>query len=352
MWIMAFGALVGGVDRVCGNRLGLGERFEEGFKLLGPIALSMVGILCLEPLISNALSGSIGASLAAIGHDPGMLGSLLAIDMGGYPLAVGLSIDPAVGRYAGVIASAIFGCTISFTIPVGMGMLDKTERDDLAQGMLFGLIAMPAALLLGGVLSGLSAGKTLVQSLPLIALSAALLMLIRFAPRAAIRGFSGFAWLLKAIITLGLALGAFQAMTGVKLVSGLMPIEEGMAVASSIGVVLLGSLPVAELVQRALKKPFQWLGKRTGMNEAGVAGLLLTMVSVLPTLALFPKMDRKSRVVNAAAMVSTTSALSAHLGFVAGVDAAMITPLLMTKLVGGAIGVVLALLFTRKNVNS
>ena len=28
MWIMAIGALVGGLDKVFGNRLGLGEKFE------------------------------------------------------------------------------------------------------------------------------------------------------------------------------------------------------------------------------------------------------------------------------------------------------------------------------------
>ena len=30
MWIMAILALVGGIDRIIGNKLGLGEKFEEG----------------------------------------------------------------------------------------------------------------------------------------------------------------------------------------------------------------------------------------------------------------------------------------------------------------------------------
>ena len=33
MWIMAVGAVLGGVDRIAGNRFGLGKRFEEGFTL-------------------------------------------------------------------------------------------------------------------------------------------------------------------------------------------------------------------------------------------------------------------------------------------------------------------------------
>ena len=50
MWIMAVGAVLGGVDRIAGNRFGLGKRFEEGFTLLGPTALSMSGIICLTPM--------------------------------------------------------------------------------------------------------------------------------------------------------------------------------------------------------------------------------------------------------------------------------------------------------------
>ena len=52
MWIMAAGALIGGADRLLGNRLGLGEKFEEAFLLLGSTALSMAGIICLVPLVS------------------------------------------------------------------------------------------------------------------------------------------------------------------------------------------------------------------------------------------------------------------------------------------------------------
>ena len=32
MYVMAFGALLGGVDRILGNRFGYGERFEEAFR--------------------------------------------------------------------------------------------------------------------------------------------------------------------------------------------------------------------------------------------------------------------------------------------------------------------------------
>lgn len=87
MWIMAVGAVLGGVDRIAGNRFGLGKRFEEGFTLLGPTALSMSGIICLTPLLSRFLRFALVPIWNFLGLDAGLLAGILAIDMGGYQLA-------------------------------------------------------------------------------------------------------------------------------------------------------------------------------------------------------------------------------------------------------------------------
>lgn len=85
LWLLAAGALIGGIDCLLGSRLGLGERFEEGFRLLGPTALSMAGILCLSPLIVRVLSLTLSPLWQRIGLDPGMLGGFIPIDMGRLP---------------------------------------------------------------------------------------------------------------------------------------------------------------------------------------------------------------------------------------------------------------------------
>ena len=74
---LAIGAVLGGLDLLIGNRFNLGERFEEGFKLLGPTALSMAGILCLAPLLSGALESTLAPLWCALGLDPAMLGGIL-----------------------------------------------------------------------------------------------------------------------------------------------------------------------------------------------------------------------------------------------------------------------------------
>ena len=56
LWILAAGAVIGGLDLMLGNRLKLGQRFREGLQLMGPMALSMAGILCLAPLLSRGIN--------------------------------------------------------------------------------------------------------------------------------------------------------------------------------------------------------------------------------------------------------------------------------------------------------
>ena len=99
MWVMAICAMIGGVDQLAGNKFGLGRRFEDGFQLLGPTALSMAGVICITPLLSLGLEHTIVPLYRILHLDPGMLGGVLAIDMGGYQLCKELAQDPAIGRY-------------------------------------------------------------------------------------------------------------------------------------------------------------------------------------------------------------------------------------------------------------
>lgn len=346
MWIMAFGALLGGIDRIFGNRFGLGKRFEEGFSLLGPTALSMAGIICLTPLLSRFLRFALVPIWNQFGLDAGLLGGILAIDMGGYQLAGELSSSPEMVRYSGLVVAATLGCTITFTIPVGMGMLKEQDRLFFSRGMLIGTGTLPVCLIVGGLLSGLSFGQTIVQSLPVFVFCFVLMFGIWRFPDQTVRAFTVFASLIRILTTLGLIAGAFSYMTGFSLLSDLAPLEDAMAVVSSIGIVLLGSLPAAELLQRALKKPLSWIGQKTGMNDASAAGLLMGIVSPVPAITLMEKMDDRGKVVNAAFLVCAASALAAHMGFTFGTDPDFVVSLLIAKLAGGIVAVCMAIFFT------
>ena len=257
LWILAAGAVLGGIDLIFGNRFGLGERFEEGFKLLGPTALSMAGILCLAPLISLGLEHTVASLYRAVGLDPAMLGGILAIDMGGYQMAKSLAENPDIGKYAGILVSATLGCTVSFTIPLSVGVVEEKDSRDFFRGILIGLAVMPLALVLGGLLSGISLPLLIVQSLPVIVLSLLLILGLVFIPKQMLSGFSVFAKLIRLLSIVGLILGAVQYITGKTFIPNLAPIEDAMKVVSGIGVVMLGSLPMAEILRRLLSSPLK-----------------------------------------------------------------------------------------------
>ena len=53
--IMAFFAVLGGLDRIFGSPFGLGEKFEEGILAMGSLAMAMLGIICLAPVLADLL---------------------------------------------------------------------------------------------------------------------------------------------------------------------------------------------------------------------------------------------------------------------------------------------------------
>lgn len=347
MIFMAFGAVLGGADHILGNRFGYGQRFAEAFQLLGPIGLSMAGILCLANLLSEGLGLVVVPVFSALGLDPGIFGSILAIDMGGYQMAMDLCNDPAVGRFSGIILSAIFGCTIVFTIPVGLGAIGETDRPYFTKGILLGLVSMPGGILAGGSVCGLSLGTLLWNCLPIFLISGALCLGLVKRPEGMTRLFQKFAGVIASLAIFGLTLGAVRYMTGWEILPHMMPLEEAMEVVCSIAIVMLGSMPLAELLQRLLKTPFRWIGKHTGLNESSTTALLIGMVSVVPALAMIPRMDKRGKVVNGAFVVCAASAFAAHLGFCISTEPDMAAALLTAKLFGGALGVVIALAATK-----
>lgn len=347
MYIMACGVALGGIDRMLGNRFGYGEKFESGFKMLGPVGLSMAGIICLAPLLSTGLGAVIRPLCDVLHMDPGIFGSILAIDMGGYPLSLELANDPQIGRFSGIIVASMFGCTIVFSIPVGLGFISEEERPYFTKGILLGLTAMPAAITAGGLMLGLSLGTILWNSLPILLISLLLAIGVITIPDAMMKGFQIFAKLIKIVATLGLTLAAISHLTGVTVLDSMPPLQDAMKTVSSICIVMLGSMPLAELIQRLMKKPFLWIGEKTGLNGASTTALLLGCVSATPALAMIPQMNKRGKVVISACLVSCVCVFGAHFAFTNNVEPDMVPALLVSKLLGGILGGIIAMAATR-----
>jgi Ethanolamine utilization protein len=55
LYIMLFFSLIAGIDKLLGNKKGLGEKFDQGFLAMGSLALTIIGIYSLSPLIAKLI---------------------------------------------------------------------------------------------------------------------------------------------------------------------------------------------------------------------------------------------------------------------------------------------------------
>ena len=348
MAVFAVGALIGGIDFLIGNKWGFGEKFEEAVKLMPPTVFNMVGILCLAPSIAVVLRVCISPLMKAVGLDPGMLGGILALDMGGYPLATELATDPAIGTYSGILVGCIFGCTLVFAIPFGMGVIKKETQKDYITGIIIGLISMPVGFLAGGLVQGIDFLKLVIQTLPILILSALLIVGLIKIPNKMTVFFQKLAAGLKIVINVGLVVGAVTYLLGIE-TEYLTSITEGMTVVVNITLALLGSLPFAKLLQVILNKPLKALGKKLKIQDSACVGILVGMVSAVPVYTMMDDMDSRSRIVVSTFLIDGMAILGAHLAYTAANAPEMTGPLLVCKISASLVGLIIAFIYTGRH---
>ena len=349
LFVMALFAVIGALDRILGNRLGLAGHFEEGITAMGALALAMLGIICLAPVLAGLLRPVVVPVFRFLGADPGMFaGSILACDMGGGALALELSDDPQAALFGGVICGSMLGATVVFTIPVAMGILEERDRPFLAKGILAGLVTIPLGLFAGGLVAGMPILKILGNLVPIVLIAGLIAFGLWRWEDAMIRGFGVFGKGIIALITVGLALGIFQGITGIILIPGLAPIEEGFHTVGEIAIVLAGAFPLVAVLTKVLRKPLLKLGITLGINETAAAGLLASLANSIATFGLVKDMDKRGKVVNIAFAVSAAFVFGDHMGFTAGFAPQMLPAMIVAKLVGGLSAVAVALWITQK----
>lgn len=343
---------LGAVDRIIGNRFGLGEKFEEGIIAMGSLALSMIGIICLAPVLAGLLRPVVVPLYSFLGADPAMFaGTILANDMGGAPLAKELALTPEAGQFGGLIVGSMLGPTVVFTIPVALGIIRPEDHEFLARGVLAGVITIPIGGLVGGLAAGFPLMMVLKNLIPIVLIAVLIALGLAFIPNGMVKGFQVFGRFVIIVITVGLAAAIVEALTGITLIPGMNPIEEGYATVGGIAIVLAGAFPLVFVITKVFRKPLMGLGHLLGMNDIAAAGLVATLANNIPMFQMMGDMDRRGKIINVAFAVSAAFIFGDHLGFTAGFDAAMIFPMIVGKLVGGVTAVAAAMLLTRKEAD-
>lgn len=366
MLIMVIFMIIGGVDKLRGNKWKLGERFDAGFEAMGTLAPVVAGMIALSPVIKVVFGGILGKLFALIGCDPSIFaGLLLGTDLGGYPLAMELADTPSMGSFAGIVVASVMGINIVFSIPVGMGIIEEKDRSFLASGMLIGFATIPLGCIAGGlVMKGmghdLSVLQILLNTVPVAFIALVIIAGLVVNQERLLKIFIGFGKGVNVVVICAIIVAVFQYLTGIMLplfhvmveenADGVVPLINGIEVVGEIALVLLGAFPMVTFITRKFSGPLRKLGGRVGLDEISVGGIIASVANNIPMFGMMKDMSPKGKIVNCAFTVSGAFVLGDHLGFCASVDQSMIIPMFAAKFAGGISALILALFLWKRFV--
>lgn len=312
----------------------------------------MIGIICLAPVLAGLLRPVVVPLYSFLGADrPCSPGPSWPTTWGARPWPKELALTPEAGQFGGLIVGSMLGPTVVFTIPVALGIIRPEDHEFLARGVLAGVITIPIGGLVGGIAAGFPLMMVLKNLIPIVLIAVLIALGLAFIPNGMVKGFQVFGRFVIIVITVGLAAAIVEALTGITLIPGMNPIEEGYATVGGIAIVLAGAFPLVFVITKVFRKPLMRLGHLLGMNDIAAAGLVATLANNIPMFQMMGDMDRRGKIINVAFAVSAAFVFGDHLGFTAGFDAAMIFPMIVGKLVGGVTAVAAAMLLTRKEAD-
>lgn len=353
LYIMVLFSIIGGIDKLLNNKWGLGEKFEEGFKSMGGLALTMIGLISLAPIISQVIMPVLSPLSKLTGADPSVfISSILATDMGGYATSLQVAESEEIAQFIGLILGANMGATVSFTIPIAISMISKEDFPFFAQGILAGIVTIPVGMLVGGIAMNIPFNIIWVNLLPVIILSIFIVIgFLKFQEKI-ISIFNILGKIIVVISTIGLVTSILNFILDIKLIPNMIDFEEGIITIGKIGVILSGAYPLFYFISKKLNKNIGRIAKKTGINEFAVIGILTSLANSIPMIGIYDKMDDKGKVINGAFAVSGAFTFGGQLGYISSISKAMVKPFILAKLTAGISGILVAyLLINMKEKN-
>ncbi len=340
---MAVFAVIGGIDLIIGNRFKLGEEFEKGFMLFGNIALSMIGMIVLAPFLGELMKPVSTWIYQTLHIDPSILPTMLfANDMGGASLAKSMAENETIGMFNGLVVSSMMGCTISFTIPVALGIVPPDKHKYVLTGFLCGIVTIPIGCFIAGLVQRINILVLLVDLAPMIVFSVLIALGLAYLPKLCIKIFSIIGIILKTLITIGLVLGIIRFLTGLEIIKGLETLEEGGRICLNACVVMSGAFPFLAIVSRLISKPIKVLGSKLNINETSAFGFFSSLATSVTTFKSMEDMDEKGIVLNSAFAIPAAFTFAGHLAFTLSFNADYVAYVIVGKLIAGVLSICIA----------
>jgi ethanolamine transporter len=348
--VMLFCAVLGLLDLGLGGKWGLAEPFSKGLSMMGQMALSMCGLYAVGVSLVASHAEAISRLTAGLPFDPSLLvACLLPPDMGGYPIALRLAADPAMGLFSGLLVCSTLGTVTGCQLPIFLGVLGKEDAAPMLASLFLGVGVLPPALFIGGILLGIPAPAVLLNLLPVCVFCALMILLLvkaRTFTTVLLRRFGNFikflGYFLFALLMADLYLPQMDLVTD-------QLRNEVFTLLVQVAVMISGALVFSHLLVQYCQRPLRWLSSLLRVNDYAVIGLVLGLTSSLAMLPLFPKMDTRGKWLNGAFSAALPYVIGGQMAFVSAlVDESALGVYFLTKLLGGAAAVAAAMLFTRR----
>ena len=346
---MAVFSVIGAIDRIFGNRFGLGKQFESGFMMFGNLALSMIGMIIISPLIATSLAPLFNVVRDVLHIDPSVIpASFFANDMGGATLAVEIATNKEIGLFNALVVSSMMGATFSFSVPYAIGVVEEERHKEMFLGLLCGIATIPLGCFISGIVLKIPLLALLINLLPIVLFSGLIACGLVFCPDVCVKIFAIFGKIMKIVITIGLMLGVIRFLTGVEVLNGLATLEEGAAICLNASIVMSGAFTFLNIVSRCTSKLLTKAGAKLGINEVSALGFLSSLATNVTTFEMMNRMDKKGIVLNSAFAVSAAFTFAGHLAFTMAFNIDYIPAVTVGKLSAGISALILAMVFYKR----
>lgn len=349
LYIIGVFFVIGLIDYVLGNKLNLGIHFQEGIKNMGPLALSMVGILSITPILSDLLIQYVAPIALKLGIDIStVVSSIIAVDMGAYKIAQAVGENQSIIYFSGILIASILGCTLSFTLPLALGMIKKEDMTIFCKGILCGVTTVPIGLFIGGILLEIPINIILLNLSPIIIFSVVIIIGLYLYVNTIIKVFTIIGRVIVVLGMIGLSIQGSLSIMGIKTSLNLLPIEESLAIVGKIAIFLGGAYVLIEVLKRILEKKFRSIENKLGVNSMSIAALVGSLASAIIIFSEFENLDDKGKVICTAFSVGGAYVFGGQLGYVAAEANDIVGIYIITKLICGILAVILAMLIINK----
>ena len=351
LYIVGIFFVLGIIDYIVGGKFNLSKGIESGIKSMGPLALAMIGILSMTPIISNFLIQYITPLFKNGMIDPSIISSsLIAVDMGGYKIAEEIARSSSEIYFSGILISSMLGCTISFTLPLALGIIKEKNIDILCKGILCGIVTLPIGLFFGGVLLKMPIKDIFISIIPIILISLLIILGLYKFPNKTIKYFKVLSKVILLIGMVGLGLQGVKSITGIEIVKNLLPLEEVIIIVGKISIFLAGANVMLEVIKRVFQDKIKEIGELIGVNIHSITALIGSLASAVVAFDNFDKLDDRGKIICSAFSVGGAYVFGGQLAYVVTEASEIATVYILVKLLSGLLAIGLAIKITKKDL--